>query len=245
MKLSVCIPMYNESAIAALSAAMYSRALDLMFGDDYELIFCDDGSLDGSAELVRAAGLPRVRVIGYEHNRGKGSAVRHAVMAAEGDIILYTDCDCAYGTDKIGEAVRIFDERPDDDVVIGSRNLDGSGYEGYTLLRRIMSKTYILVIKLAAGFRHSDSQCGFKAWRRDAAKAVFERCETDGFAFDIEALMIAEKLGFRVTEMPVRIINHSEASSKVHPVRDTLRMLRDLHRIKRRVKKLPVPEKNK
>lgn len=241
MKLSVCIPMYNESAIAAESAAMYARALDLMFGDDYELIFCDDGSTDGCAGIVRAAGLPRVRVIGYEQNRGKGSAVRHAVMAAHGDIILYTDCDCAYGTEKIGEAVRIFDERPGADVVIGSRNLDGSGYEGYTLLRRIMSKTYILVIRLLAGFRHSDSQCGFKAWRRDAGKAVFELCGTDGFAFDIEALMIAEKLGYHVTEMAVSVINHSEATSKVHPVRDTLRMLRDLRLIKRRVKRIPVP----
>ena len=236
MKLSVCIPMYNESAIAERSARDYTRALDEMFGDDYELIYCDDGSLDDCAGIIRSLDLPRVRVIGYTPNRGKGSAVRHAVMAAEGDIILYTDCDNAYGTDKIGEAVRVLDERPDADVVIGSRNIGKDGYEGYTLLRKIMSKTYIFVIRTMAGFRHSDSQCGFKAWRRDAAKAVFGRCSTDGFAFDIEALMIAEKLGFTVAEMPVRVINHAEASSKVHPVKDTLRMLRDLRRIKRRVR---------
>ena len=228
--------MYNESAIAVDSAVKYSRALDDMFGDDYELIYCDDGSRDGCADMIRGLELPRVRVIGYADNRGKGSAVRHAVLAAEGDIILYTDCDCAYGTDKIGEAVRVFEGTPDADVVIGSRNLGADGYEGYTFMRRLMSKTYIIVIKVLAGFRHSDSQCGFKAWRRDAAKAVFAKCETDGFAFDIEALMIAEKLGYRVTEMPVRVINHADASSKVSPIRDTIRMLRDLRHIKKHVK---------
>ena len=91
VKLSVCIPMYNESAIAERSARDYTRALDEMFGDDYELIYCDDGSLDDCAGIIRSLDLPRVRVIGYTPNRGKGSAVRHAVMAAEGDIILYTD----------------------------------------------------------------------------------------------------------------------------------------------------------
>ncbi len=236
MKLSVCIPMYNESAVADDSARQYAGALDALCGEDYELIYCDDGSVDGSADIVRAAALPRVRVIGYPDNRGKGSAVRHAVLAAEGDIILYTDCDCAYGTDAIGEAVRFLDEHPEADAVIGSRNLTKEGYAGYTPLRRLMSKTYILVIRLVAGFRHSDSQCGFKAWRRSCAKAVFERCATDGFAFDIEALMIAERLGYRVAEMPVVIKNHAEGNSKVHPVRDTLRMLSDLLRIKKHVK---------
>lgn len=236
MKLSVCIPMYNESAAAEASARGYAAALDRMFGEDYELIYCDDGSLDGCGDIVRSLGLPRVRVIGYTPNRGKGSAVRTAVMAAEGDLILYTDCDCAYGTDKIGEAVKRLDGSPETDVLIGSRNLGGDGYEGYTFLRKLMSKTYIFVIRTVAGFRHSDSQCGFKAWRRGAGKAVFALCETDGFAFDIEALLLAEKFGYRIDEMPVKVINHAESTSKVHPIRDTLRMLRDLVKIKRHVK---------
>ena len=97
-------------------------------------------------------------------------------------------------------------------------------------------------MQTAAGFSHTDSQCGFKAWRGEAAKAVFSLCETDGWAFDIEALMIAEKLGYRVTETAVSIMNHSDTSSKVKPVRDTVRMLRDLTRIKARVKKIEGPE---
>lgn len=235
--------MYNESAIAEGSAMTYSRALDGEFGEDYELLYCDDGSTDGCADIIRALALPRVRVIGYKKNRGKGSAVRHAVMAAEGDIILCTDCDNAYGTDKIADVVGIFDRAPEVDAVIGSRSLERDGYAGYTFLRRVMSKTYIVVLQVLAGFRHTDSQCGFKAWRREAAKAVFSLCETDGWAFDIEALLIAEKLGFRVTETPVRVINHSDSTSKIKPMRDTARMLRDLMRIKKHVKSIAAPEK--
>ena len=236
MKLSVCIPMYNEAAIAKDAALTFSRACDEVAGGDGEVIFCDDGSTDGCGDIIRGLGLHNVRVVGYEHNRGKGCAVRTAVMEAKGDILVCTDCDNAYGTDKIAEAVANLDADRNAEIVIGSRILDRYGYEGYTWWRRLMSRTYILVLKLAAGFRHSDSQCGFKAWRRDAARASFSLCETDGWAFDIEVIMIAEKFGFRVREMPVRIINHRE--SKVNPVRDTLRMLRDLKKIKKHVKSL-------
>lgn len=236
MKLSLCIPMYNESGIAAEAVKTYTEALDAIMGGDYEIVFCDDGSADDCAEIVRSAAHPKVRVIGYETNRGKGCAVRTAVMEAVGDIILYTDCDNAYGTDKIREAVEHFEKNPETDVLIGSRNADKTGYEGYTFLRKLASKLYILILKLAAGLRHSDSQCGFKALRRDAAHDIFSRCKTDRFAFDIEVLLYADKLGYRVAELPVKIINHRESESKVNIVKDTMRMLRDLKKIKKSMK---------
>ena len=105
MKISVCIPMYNESRIIEQSAKDLSRYMQECF-DDYEILFCDDGSRDGCAELVRALALPNVRVIGYSDNRGKGSAVREAMLEATGEIRLFTDADLAYGTDLIvGTAV--------------------------------------------------------------------------------------------------------------------------------------------
>ena len=236
MKLSVCIPMYNESAIAADAAATFSDACEKILPGDWEVIFCDDGSRDGCGDIVRGCGIGGVSVVGYPDNRGKGSAVRTAVAASHGDIVIVTDCDNAYGTDKIAEAVRILDAEPDADVVIGSRVIDPEGYAGYTFLRKLMSRTYILVLKLAAGFRHSDSQCGFKAWRGDAARRVFAGCKTNGWAFDIEALLIAEKIGYTVREFPVKIINHRESQSKINPLRDAMRMLRDLRKIKKYVK---------
>lgn len=228
--------MYNESGIAADAVRIYTEALDAIVPEDYEIVFCDDGSKDGCADIVRGIGHSRVRVVGYSENCGKGCAVRTAVLAACGDIVVYTDCDNAYGTDKIREAVEKLDEMPETDVLIGSRNADKSGYEGYTFMRKLASKTYIVILKLAAGLRHSDSQCGFKAMRREAAHDIFKRCKTDRFAFDIEVLLYADKLGYRVSELPVKIINHREAESKVHIVKDTARMLRDLKAIKKRMK---------
>jgi dolichyl-phosphate beta-glucosyltransferase len=126
-------------------------------------------------------------------------------------------------------------------MVTGSRNLSDDGYEGYTFLRKIMSKTYIKVLCMVGGFKLSDSQCGCKAFSGKAAKEIFSRCEVNGFAFDFEAILWAGKLGFKITEMPVKIINHRE--SKVNVIKDTLKMLRDLRRIKKSVKSKVKAEK--
>jgi len=241
MKISVCIPMYNEAQIAADTARTLWTAMDALRrekGWDFEVILADDGSRDNCADRVRnvaeAEHLDGVRMVGYGENKGKGAAVRHAVLSSEGDIVLYTDCDLAYGTDVIGEAAALFTDGVD--AVIGSRRLSDDGYEGYTPLRRLASKVYIKVLCTVGGFKLSDSQCGFKSFRGEAARKIFEKCETNGFAFDFEVLMLASKLGLNIREMPVRIINHRE--SKVNVLRDSFRMLRDLAKIKIRIRRV-------
>lgn len=234
MKFSLCIPMYNENSIITETAKTLSAYMEDHF-EQYEILFSSDGSTDGCDETVKALGLPNIRVVGYEKNRGKGCAVRTAFLEAEGDIIMFTDADLAYGTDVIAQVRDTFLENPDAELVIGSRNLHKDGYAGYTFLRKVMSKAYIKVLCLAGGFRLSDSQCGCKAFRRDAARAIFSRCEVDGFAFDFEAILWAVKHGYRIVEMPVKVQNHRE--SKVRVIRDTLRMLRDLRKMKKRIKK--------
>ena len=236
MKFSLCIPMYNETSIIEATARTLSDYMQANF-DDYEIIFSDDGSRDGSAELVRSLGLPNVRVVGYEQNRGKGCAVRTGILAATGDIVMFTDADLAYGTDVIFEVADIF-AKGSTDVVIGSRNIHPDGYEGYTFIRKLASKTYIKILCIAGGLKLSDSQTGCKAFSSKAAKDIFSRCETDGFAFDFEVILWAQKLGYRFTEMPVKIINHRE--SKVRVFRDAFRMLRDLRKIKKRIKNAEV-----
>ncbi len=233
MKISVCIPMYNENSVIADCAQQLHEYMTAHFGEDFEVLFSDDGSTDGCGDTVRALGLPHVRVVGYEQNRGKGCAVRTAMLAAAGDIIMFTDADLAYGTEVIGRAVDMLDAHPEAELVIGSRNISADGYEGYTALRRLASKVYIKVLCLAGGFKLSDSQCGCKAFRHDAAQAIFSRAEVDGFAFDFEAILWANKLGYRICELPVKVINHRE--SKVHVLRDSFRMLGDLRRMKKRI----------
>ena len=233
MKFSLCIPMYNESSIIAETAKTLSAFMDEHF-DEYEILFSDDGSTDGSADIVKALSLPFVRVIGYPENRGKGSAVREAMLTAEGDVVMFTDSDLAYGTDVIAEIAKRMGGANAPDVLIGSRNLSADGYEGYTFSRKLASKLYIKLLCAVGGLRVTDSQCGCKAFSKAAARAIFSKAEVNGFAFDFEVLLLAEKLGLSVGEFPVKVINHR--ASKVHRIADATRMLKEVSAIKKRVK---------
>lgn len=231
--ITLIIPMYNESSIIADTAKTVSEYMQKNF-DSYEVLFADDGSLDGSGNIVRELQLPNVRVVGYEKNRGKGCAIRTGMLEAQGEIVMFTDADLAYGTEVIK---RVYDtlSASDANMLIGSRNLSEDGYEGYTMLRKLMSKIYIKVLCVVGGFKLSDSQCGCKAYKGEAVKEIFGRCKVDGFAFDFESILWAQKLGYKIVEMPVKIVNHRE--STVNVVKDTVRMLGDLRKMKKRIKK--------
>ena len=239
MKLSVIIPAYNEASIISDTARTLYSALQSMQDrgvfDDFELIFVSDGSIDDTPALLAdaAQAYPNLHTCIYPQNRGKGFAVRTGILASDGDIVLYTDCDLAYGTDVIADAVHRMTETGAD-VLIGSRALHPEGYAGYTPLRKFVSGLYLRILCIAAGFRHSDSQAGFKALRGEIGRSIFAQCEIDRFAFDLEMLMRAQKAGCSVTELPIKIINHRESS--IHLVRDSIRMLRDIVRIKKSLK---------
>ena len=236
MIISVCIPMYNESAIIENNATLLQEYMTKRFGkDNFEIIFFDDGSKDNSYDLVCNLKLENVRVLRTVENHGKGSAVRRAMLAADGDIAMFTDADLAYGCNVIGEFAEFMVKNPQADILIGSRPLHKDGYEGYTLLRKIASKLYIQVLCILGGFKLSDSQCGCKAFRKHAAKRIFSNATVDRFAFDFEALLIANKIGYKISEYPVKIINHGE--SKVNVLRDSFKMLSDLYKMKVRIKK--------
>ena len=236
MKLSVIIPMYNEEKIVEEAITALDAQLLKDFGEgEYEMIFVSDGSRDTCQEKAEAMmdAHPALRVIGYQPNHGKGYAVRTGMLAAEGDFVLFTDCDLAYGTEVIAKFEKAFREEKKD-IYIGSRTLDKSGYEGYTLKRKLMSKTYIKYLNIVAGFDHSDSQCGIKGFSQKAAKEVFAECECDRWAFDLEALLIAKDKGFSVGEIAVKIINHRE--SNISPIHDAIEMTKEVRRIKKRRK---------
>ncbi len=231
MKLSVLIPMYNESAIVEDCARRLSDALSGRFDDgDWEILFVDDGSTDGCRSKLESFSFPGVRAEGYEKNKGKGGAVRYGIPLCRGDRIVYTDCDLAYGT---GAVTAIYDAAGDNDIEIGSRAIAEDGYFGYTWLRKLMSKVFVKIIGLFAGFRYTDSQCGLKCLKKGAANDIFSRCTVDGFAFDLEMLIVADRLGYRVGEFPAKIIHNRERGSKVNPIRDTFRVLRDVVRIRK------------
>ncbi len=215
MLFSVVIPMYNESAVIEASARELTDVLEARGAAApdfrYEIVFSDDGSADGCGELVKAfaekarLSFGSIRVIRAEKNRGKGAAVRAGMLAVSADAAAFTDSDLAYGAAILPA---MLDEmvRTGDDLLIGSRAIVKDGYAGYTPLRKIASRCYVRLLGAAAGFRHTDSQCGIKVFRADAAEDLFSRAETDGWAFDFEILMLADRLGYPVSEHPVRVL---------------------------------------
>ena len=235
MRISLCVPMYNESSIIAKTARELHDYMSKNFFDDYEIIFSDDGSRDGSSDIVKNLNLPNVKVVGYEKNQGKGCAVRHGILASRGDIVIFTDADLAYGLDVIKEAVEIMDEG-EHSVVVASRAKHSEGYEGYTFIRKLASKTYIKVLNLFGGIKISDAQCGFKAFDGEKGRKIFSLCQTNNFAFDLEVILVAQKMKLKIYELPAKIINHRE--SKVNVIKDAFKMMKEISKIKKNIKKI-------
>ena len=231
MDISLVIPAYNESGIIMDTIQTVSARLAELTAE-YEVLIVDDGSTDGMAELVRGCGDPRVRLEGYASNRGKGCAVRTGMLAAQGDLILCTDADLAYGVDVFAGLLERL-RTGEADLVIGSRRMGGEGYKNYPPLRILMSKCFGLLSHMISGLPY-DTQCGIKGYRRKAAEQIFSRCTTDGFSFDFEVLMRADRLGLKVEQIPVSVINFRE--SKVNVIRDSARMFRDVFRIRKKVR---------
>ena len=160
------------------------------------------------------------------------------MLESQGDMVMFTDADLAYGTGVIKQYFDYMKEHPEADVLIGSRTLHPDGYDGYTLARKLASKAYIKVLNLVGGFKLSDSQCGCKAFRSHAAKKIFSNASVNRFAFDFEAILLAEKLKYAIHEFPVKVINHGE--SKVSVLRDSFKMLSDLRKLKKRIKNMEI-----
>ncbi len=235
MKASIIIPAYNESAIIEKNI----RELDSYLSkhlSDYEIVIVSDGSRDETRDIVKNK-LVCEHIIdaGYDDNRGKGGALKAGVLACSGDIVVTTDCDLAYGCEVIVQAVNIMKNDPGIKILIGSRSIAKDGFSGYPIIRKIASKIYFKLLSLYAGLSVSDSQCGFKCYENSVAKMLFENLETYGFAFDLEILLCAKNHGIKIHELPVSIKNHGE--SKISIIKDSLRMLSDVRKIKKRCAK--------
>jgi dolichyl-phosphate beta-glucosyltransferase len=230
LALSIVIPAFNEQARlprTVLETIRWCGSRDVGF----ELIIADDGSRDETLALGRLFEESdlRVRVLACPH-MGKGAAVRMGILNAKGRYVLFMDADGATPLDEIPKLLAPLEQGYD--VAVGSRVVQRPGeVEVKTSLhRRVIGRTFALLVNLLAVEGIGDTQCGFKMFRGEAAEAIFSRQKTVGFAFDVEILYIARRLSLAITEVPVNWV--SQPGSKVNLVTDSVKMLRDICRIR-------------
>jgi dolichyl-phosphate beta-glucosyltransferase len=227
-RLSVVIPAFNEARRLTGSLEKVLAYGKGPFGE-IELIVVDDGSRDGTAESVRSLSIPYAEVCVHERNRGKGAAIRTGVAAASGTLILTSDADFSTPIEEVEVAAAALDK--DTDVVIASREAPGTRIPSdQHPLRKNMGRIFNRCVRVMTGLPFADTQCGFKLFRRDAAKKIYERTVIDGFASDVEVLIVCRALGLGVREIPVTWINSPD--SRVNILAHPWTMLRDLMRIR-------------
>ena len=232
MKYSIVIPAYNEEERLPSTLEDTLAFLDQK-GVEYEVIVVDDGSSDGTAELVQkfAKNSPRVRLLTYPKNRGKGYAVRLGMLNARGNVVLYADADGATPIEEIERLQRAVDQGAE--VVIGSRAMYSKETQVKTVIhRKILGRVFNGVVNFVVVPGIADTQCGFKMFPRAVAQDIFSRQRSEGFSFDVEVLFLAGKLGYKITEVPINWTNIP--GSKVNLVKDSMLMLIDVFKFRLR-----------
>jgi len=224
--LSIVIPAYNEER--RLQAGLVgARALARLAHEPTELIVVDDGSTDDTLAVARAHAPAGARVLAEPH-RGKGGALAAGVRAARGDRVLLTDIDWSVAP---AEAARMLEVSAD--VVLAVREGAGARRLGEPLRRHLVGRAFNALVKLAVVAGHEDTQCGCKLLRRDAAAAIFDRLTVEGWAFDVELVVIAHALGLDLRELAVTWRYRPDTRLSMLP--DGLHMAADVLRIRRRL----------
>lgn len=227
--LSIVIPAYNEEGrIGKTLASIIQYTKKKSYKT--EIIVVSDGSKDNTVAVVEELAKKEgsVRCLELHPNQGKGAAVRQGVLNSRGAYILFTDAD---NSTPIEELDRFWEAKKAADILIGSRYLESSNVIVKQPWYRIVigrTANFLIQLFLVDGIR--DTQCGFKLMNAEAAQDIFSRMRVDGFGFDMELLALAEIMGYSILELPVSWYNSED--SRVRPVKDTLRTLTDLIRIK-------------
>jgi dolichyl-phosphate beta-glucosyltransferase len=227
---SIILPAYNESArIAATLDKILAHAMQ--HGWNLEVIVVNDGSNDATADIVceYARKYSALRLLENPGNRGKGYSVRNGMLHARGEILLFSDADLS---SPIEEADKLFTAiAKGADVAVGSRWLDRRlQIRRQPLHRRLFGRVFNLALRTILGLQFKDTQCGFKAFTRRSAQIIFPLQKIERWGFDPELLYLAAKFGFVVREVPVAW-SHREGT-RIHPLRDGIRMFGELLRIR-------------
>jgi dolichyl-phosphate beta-glucosyltransferase len=225
-RLSLVIPAYNEGRRLARGL---QQLMETVSPDDTEILVVDDGSTDNTAELARCqlTSWSQSSVVSLGRNRGKGAAVKAGVARARGDVVAFVDADMATDPQDLSSLLRALDHS---DVAFGSRAHEESVVDKRGARRAVMNRTFGMLVASMTQLPYMDSQCGFKAFRGPIAKLLFHGSRVERFAFDVEVLDLAARLGLRTEAVPVRWADI--AGSHIRPIRDGMQMLGDVARIR-------------
>jgi dolichyl-phosphate beta-glucosyltransferase len=219
---SIIIPAYNESERLAVSLPKVQDYVHAS-GLQAEIIVVNDGSTDDTAEVVRrfARLRPDVRLLENPGNRGKGYSVRNGMLNATGDVMLFTDADLSSPIREAGKLFAAIGQGAD--VAIGSRWLQAElQTERQPWFRQLYGRLFNLALRIVLGLKYRDTQCGFKAFTREAAHTIFSRQHIERWGFDPELLFLADKFRLRTVEVPVEWAH--DHRSKISPLRDGIKM---------------------
>ena len=227
MEISVVIPAYNEEKRIGTSLKKVIGYLSSNF-DKYEIIIVDDGSTDNINKIIAKHKGKNIKVLRNKKNRGKGYSVKRGILNAKYSLVLFSDSDLATPIEELGKFLGYIKHY---DIVIASRNLKESRIKvKQPVYRQLMGGFFPLLVNLIALRGFKDTQCGFKLFKTDIAKRIVQLQTFERFSFDVEILFIAKKLGCKIKEAPVAWID--QKGSKVNPIKDSIKMLIDLFKIR-------------
>jgi len=229
-ELSIIIPAYNEENRLPRALKLIGEYLAARPSLTTEILVVDDGSTDGTARVVEewSRRMPNLRLVSNGRNRGKGFSVKHGMLEARGRVAMFTDADLSA---PIEEADKLFRALESADFAIGSRAIDRSLiFVRQSRLREYAGIIFNGIVRVMTEVQFEDTQCGFKAFLRERSRIIFEQQRIEGFGFDPEILYLAWRHGLRGAEVPVRWAH--DPATKVHVVRDSIRMFTDLFAIR-------------
>jgi dolichyl-phosphate beta-glucosyltransferase len=236
--LSLVIPAYNEEPRLPAGMARLDRAVAMGSIDPAttELVVVDDGSTDQTSATARdlLSGYPHVQSVRFEHNRGKGAAVRAGVAVANAPLIAFADADMAIDPAQTPLFVGALERS---DMAIGSRAARGASVDRPSISRSVMNRAFNRFVNLLTRVSLDDTQCGFKAFRAPVARLLFHCSVTERMAFDVEILSLARWLGLSIDQVPVQWLR--VGGSRVRSWSDSRSMVRDVLRTRRTIHRAP------
>jgi dolichyl-phosphate beta-glucosyltransferase len=234
--LSLVIPAYNEqNRLPATFQQIREHVARWAF--PFELIVVVEPSEDRTLELAHeeTRSLPNLVVLTDSKRRGKGFAVRSGMLQAHGSYIFFSDADLSTPLEDLDKALALLQHDQSIDVLVGNRQHPNSQIvQHQNRMRESMGKVFNWMVQAIVGLNFSDTQCGFKGFRYQAAKEIFKRQQTDGFAFDIEVLLLAKAMDFSIVEVPVHWKN--SPASRIRIIRDSLQMLHGVAGVRKLVR---------